>query len=144
MADRAAVNGATPRRLATVVSRIMAIPCLTFLHVSSKILTPLSCTVYFRIWVSLFKTSYKARNLWRAHTDDSSAVRIPNETRWWVFYETVEQAQRVFNINGSAPYKELLVQMAVYCDAGKLLCELTYTLEGDGFYRISHMPGGKV
>jgi len=43
-----------------------------------------------------------------------------------------QRALKIMLTPGSDSYKQLLVEMAVYCDAGKTLCELTYTLEGDG------------
>jgi len=160
MYDRASTNKAAIKKLRLLFDYMLPVPCMshTLARVGSYFATP-TLDRFISLWCSMFSKSYKARRVWSKFVDGFITVNQIGETRWWATYEAVEQAAKCFGditafINGdlldgsfapkkaqklkalvnpaSAKYVDLMVEMAIYCDAGKKLCQATYSLEGDG------------
>lgn len=152
--DGASVNAAAVRHLRDVMyPDLTDITCMSHSldNVGKHFNTPVLDS-FLQTWISLFAHSPAAKIAWRNTMGE--AVKSYSATRWWSWWEMVQQLHRKFAqvpeflrelavsaatracllqvIDDDERLKSLRLQMAITVDFGKIFVEKTYILEGDG------------
>ena len=153
MHDRASVNGAAMRTINVVFPSLVDIGCYshTIDLAGDKFDVPV-LDEFFRLWVSLFAHSSRAKVDWRTTTGIS--IKSHSCTRWWSKWEVLHQVFKYFGdivsflrnteaspattvkllqlFSDRQKHEYLQLELAVVIDAGEPFVKATYSLEGDG------------
>ena len=153
MHDRASVNGAAMRTIKVVFPLLVDIGCYshTIDLAGEKFDVPV-LDEFFRLWISLFAHSSRAKMDWRTTTGIS--IKSHSCTRWWSKWEVLHQVFKYFGdidpflqkteashattvkllqlFSDRQKYEYLQLELAVVIDAGEPFVKATYNLEGDG------------
>ena len=154
MHDRASVNGAAMRTIKVVFPSLVDIGCYshTIDLAGEKFDVPV-LDEFFRLWISLFAHSSRAKMDWRTTTGIS--MKSHSCTRWWSKWEVLHQVFKYFGdidpflqkteashattvkllqlFSDRQKYEYLQLELAVVIDAGEPFVKATYNLEGDAF-----------
>ena len=153
MHDRASINGAAMRTIKVVFPLLVDVGCYshTIDLAGEKFDVPV-LDEFFRLWVSLFAHSSRAKMDWRTATGIS--IKSHSCTRWWSKWEVLHQAFKYFGdiasflqateaspattakllqlFSDRQKHEYMQLELAVVIDAGEPFVMATYNLEGDG------------
>ena len=151
--DRASVNSVAMRTVSILYNKLLDVGCFshTLDHVGEHMRTP-TLDTFLKAWVSLFSHSPKSRLLWRTQTGLLSPSY--SSTRWWSWYEVIEQVHNSIGdvetflqneylpsttvtkmtaiLNNPGLCRKLKIEIAVTVDSMAPFVRATYNLEGDG------------
>ena len=152
MHDRASVNIAAMSIVSIMYPNILDVGCFSHtLDLVGRKFTLQHVDKFMKHWEVIFKHSYKSKLLWCEQTGIS--IKSYSPTRWWSRWDCAKQVMEMWgdvytflqNNKDAAPKSreklielletcpgEVLVDLAVYVDAGEGFVKATYLLEGDG------------